>query len=226
MKIKENIPPILSKIHDLETRYGRAESSVTLLAVSKRHSEASIREAAGAGIDNFGENFLQEATQKITSLTNLNLNWHFIGPIQSNKTRGIAEYFNWVQSVDREKIAIRLDEQRSADKPQLNVCIQVNLSEEASKSGASLKSARSLCSLVEELPRLKLRGLMAIPAPEKSFDKQRQNFRQLLAEYIRLRDVFPTIDTLSMGMSSDYEAAIAEGSTMIRLGTAIFGPRT
>lgn len=224
--IAENISATAQKIRELEAKYGRPESSVNLLAVSKRHAEDKIRVAATAGITEFGENFLQEAEKKIAALADLNLSWHFIGPIQSNKTRGIAENFDWVQSVEREKIAQRLSEQRSPDKASLNVCIQVNLSQEASKSGTDLANVETLCRTVDELPRLQLRGLMAIPAPEEDFEKQRECFRVLAEEYQRLQKLFPAMDTLSMGMSNDYEAAIAEGSTMLRLGTALFGPRS
>ena len=224
-QIAENISAAAQKIQGLEAKYSRPESSVRLLAVSKRHPETSVREAAATGITDFGENFLQEAEDKITALADLELNWHFIGPIQSNKTRGIAENFNWVQSLDREKIARRLSEQRSSDLPALNVCVQVNLSQESSKSGIGLEGAAALAQLVNELPNLCLRGLMAIPAPEENLELQRQCFAELAAEYYRLQALFPSMDTLSMGMSNDYEAAIAEGSTMVRLGTALFGPR-
>ncbi|NKB34522.1 MAG: YggS family pyridoxal phosphate-dependent enzyme [Pseudomonadales bacterium] len=224
-QIAENISATTQKIRALETKYSRSESSVRILAVSKRHSEAKIREAAAAGISEFGENFLQEAEEKIAALTDLKLSWHFIGPVQSNKTRGIAENFDWVQSVERDKIATRLSEQRPDDKPPLNICIQVNLSEEDSKSGTSLEYAQALCELVTKLPRLKLRGLMAIPAPEENFGRQRHCFNLLANEYARLQKLFPEMDTLSLGMSNDFEAAIAEGSTMVRLGTVLFGQR-
>lgn len=212
-------------IRSLEAKYSRPESSVKLLAVSKRHSAASIRQAAKTGITDFGENFVQEAEGKIAELADLQLNWHFIGPIQSNKTRRIAENFDWVQSLDRKKLAYRLNEQRSIEKTALNVCVQVNLSQEFSKSGISLESAETLGKLVNDLPNLCLRGLMAIPAPEKNLDRQRKSFAELALEFYRMRELFPTMDTLSMGMSKDFEAAIAEGSTMVRIGTALFGKR-
>ena len=224
-QIAENISATAQKIRGLEAKYSRPESSVRLLAVSKRHSQASIREAAAMGITDFGENFLQEAEEKITALADLALNWHFIGPIQSNKTRGIADNFDWVQSLEREKIARRLSEQRSGDKAPLNVCVQVNLSLESSKSGIGIAGAADLGNLVNELPNLCLRGLMAIPAPEENFDRQRQCFAELTVEFKRMQAMFPSMDTLSMGMSNDYEAAIAAGSTMVRLGTVLFGPR-
>ena len=223
--ITENISATAERIGELEAKHNRPVGSVRLLAVSKRHSEAKIREAVTAGLKEFGENFLQEAEEKITELADHTLTWHFIGPIQSNKTRGIAEHFDWVQSVDRDKIATRLSEQRSEEKPPLNICVQVNLSAEQSKSGTSLAEAESLCALVADLPQLELRGLMAIPAYEKDFEKQRQYFNELATEFARLQEIYPTMDTLSMGMSNDYEAAIAEQSSMVRLGTVIFGPR-
>ena len=223
--ITENICATVQRIRELEAKYNRPAESVRLLAVSKHHSVAKIREAATAGLKEFGENFLQEAEKKITELADHTLTWQFIGPIQSNKTRGIAEHFDWVQSVDRDKIAARLSEQRSKEKPPLNICVQVNLSAEQSKSGTSLAEAESLCALVADLPQLELRGLMAIPAFEKDFEKQRQYLNELSAEFARLQEIFPTMDTLSMGMSNDYEAAIAEQSSMVRLGTVIFGPR-
>ena len=223
--ITENICATVQRIRELEAKYNRPAESVRLLAVSKHHSVAKIREAATAGLKEFGENFLQEAEKKITELADHTLTWLFIGPIQSNKTRGIAEHFDWVQSLDRDKIAARLSEQRSKEKPPLNICVQVNLSAEQSKSGTSLAEAESLCALVADLPQLELRGLMAIPAFEKDFEKQRQYLNELSAEFARLQEIFPTMDTLSMGMSNDYEAAIAEQSSMVRLGTVIFGPR-
>lgn len=224
-QIAENISATGQKIRALEAKYSRQQGSVGLLAVSKRHSEDSIRQAASAGLKDFGENFFQEAAEKIASLADLALTWHFIGPIQSNKTRGIAEFFDWVQSVDREKIARRLSEQRPADKAPLNVCVQVKLSREISKSGIQLEELDAICALVDSLPNLSLRGLMAIPAPEEDFERQRTCFRQLAAEYQKLRSKYKSVDTLSMGMSNDFEAAIAEGSTLVRIGTALFGPR-
>ena len=224
-QIAKNISVTAQMIRSLEAKYSRPESSVKLLAVSKRHSAASIRQAAKTGITDFGENFVQEAEGKIAALVDLQLNWHFIGPIQSNKTRRIAENFDWVQSLDRKKLAHRLNEQRSIKKTALNVCVQVNLSQESSKSGISLESAETLGKLVNDLPNLCLRGLMAIPAPEENLDRQRKSFAELALEFYRMRELFPTMDTLSMGMSKDFEAAIAEGSTMVRIGTALFGPR-
>lgn len=224
--LTERISALGEEIRGLEQQYGRESGSVQILAVSKRHSTDKIRAVAAAGLHHFGENYLQEALEKISALQDLSLTWHFIGPIQSNKTRGIAEHFAWVQSVDREKIAVRLNDQRPSYLPPLNVCVQINLSQEQSKSGvSSLEEGAELCQRVAELPRLTLRGVMAIPAPMEDFEEQRSSFRQLTQLYDKLAEQFDTVDTLSMGMSDDYSAAIAEGATMIRLGTVIFGPR-
>lgn len=224
-KIAENIAALSQEIRALERESQRPEGCVTLLAVSKRHSSAMIREAVAAGQVHFGENYLQEAESKIAELADLDLVWHFIGPIQSNKTRGIASLFDWVHSVDRLKIAQRLSEQRPQAAEPLNVCVQVNVSDEASKSGVSDQDVALLCAQIDGLPRLRLRGLMAIPAAVQDYDEQRASFRQLAALYHMLRERHPGMDTLSMGMSNDFAAAIAEGSTMVRVGTAIFGAR-
>jgi len=223
--IAERISSLDSEIRGLEEKYSRLAGEVRLLAVSKRHSTGKIREAAASGLRDFGENYLQEGLDKIEQLRDLDLCWHFIGPIQSNKTRGIAEHFHWVHSIDRLKVAQRLSGQRPVDLPPLNVCVQINLSEEISKSGATLDTAGSLCEQVASLPRLVLRGLMAIPAPLQDFDAQRACFAELHDLFVKLQGAYADMDTLSMGMTNDYPAAIAEGSTMIRLGTAIFGPR-
>ncbi|MDE0732324.1 MAG: YggS family pyridoxal phosphate-dependent enzyme [Gammaproteobacteria bacterium] len=224
-KIAENISSIRQQITQFEVRYKRESSSVKLLAVSKRIGIEKIRTAHGAGQLDFGENYYQEAKDKIDALLELNLYWHFIGPMQSNKTRGIAENFSWVHSVDREKIAVRLNEQRPVGLENLNVCVQVNLSGENSKSGVSLDECAVLCNSIDQLPRLSLRGLMAIPAPLSSFEEQRQCFIALFSKYENLKSLHSSMDTLSLGMSNDFEAAIAEGSTMIRIGTGIFGTR-
>ena len=223
--IAENLADIRRRIAALERRYDRAPGSVTLLGVSKRQSVASIREALAAGLGDIGENYVQEAEEKMSQLTGADCHWHFIGPIQSNKTRAIAELFDWVHSVDRSKIARRLSEQRPPDLAPLNVCIQVNLSDESAKSGVAEAEVEALCATVAELPRLTLRGLMAIPAAETDFQRQRQTFHRLAALQEGLKRRFARLDTLSMGMSADYEAAIAEGATIVRLGTAIFGAR-
>ena len=225
--IKNKINAILLKVREYESKYDRQSHSVNILAVSKKHSIRSIQEAVANGIHNFGENYLQEATEKITALSMHNLTWHYIGPVQSNKTRKIAQNFDWVQSIDQKRIATRLNEQRAnLLLPPLNICIQVNLSNEESKSGISLEETEELCLFANGLSNLQLRGLMSIPAPELDFDIQRASFAKLADKFGELQRKFPSMDTLSMGMSSDFEAAIAEGSTMIRLGTALFGPRT
>jgi hypothetical protein len=198
---------------------------VRLVAASKTFPAQAIREAAGAGQRDFGENYVQEALTKIEALADLALVWHFIGPIQSNKTRAIAESFHWVHSLDREKIARRLSESRPAHLPPLKVCIEVNLSGEASKSGVAPQAVAALARQVGALPRLALRGLMAIPEPTPDAQLQRRRFRILRELKDELVRSGIALDTLSMGMSADLEAAIAEGSTMVRVGTAIFGQR-
>ena len=221
----EPIASSISKIYELEAKYGRPKNSVSLLAVSKKKSPEEILKAASLGISHFGENYFQEAIEKIERLRELNLKWHFIGSIQSNKTREIAQTFDWIQSLDREKIAVKLNEYRGNTLSALNVCVQVNLSGEETKSGVPINQAQDLCELVEKLPNLKLRGLMAIPSPQPDFQLQRIKFRELSRKFDDLKTNHPNIDILSMGMSNDFEAAIAEGSTMVRLGTALFGAR-
>ena len=196
---------------------GRAPESVTLLAVSKAHPVSRIREAVAAGLHAFGENYVQEALAKMEALAGLD--WHLIGPLQSNKSRIAAERFHWVQTVDRAKIAQRLSEQRPAHLPALNVLIQVNVSAEASKSGVNVEEVTRLAAAIASLPRIRLRGLMAIPAPGSI-----SGFVTMKELYELLRGRF-AFDTLSMGMSDDMEQAIAAGSTMVRIGSAIFGPR-
>jgi len=224
--IAENIEQLSGRLQRLERQYERSAASVKLLAVSKRHPVESIIAANKAGIEDFGENYLQEALNKIQLLSSIRVNWHFIGPIQSNKTRAIAENFQWVHSIDRLKIAQRLSDQREPSQSKLNVCVQVKLSDETSKSGVELSEAEALCDAVEALPNLQLRGVMAIPAALPDIESQRRTFRILAQEYSRLKPRYAQFDTLSMGMSNDFEAAIAEGSTLIRIGTAIFGPRS
>lgn len=221
---------ILTRLRTQEERFQRNTDSVLLLAVSKTHGADRVREAYAAGARHFGENYVQEALDKIALLSQApnaltDITWHFIGPIQSNKTRDIAGAFDWVHSVDRLKIAQRLNDQRPENMPALNICVQVNLSNEDTKSGVALADVEALCADVAELPRLQLRGLMAIPAPCADHDQQRAAFRPLAALFARLQQHYPAMDTLSIGMSDDFEAAIAEGSTMIRIGTAIFGAR-
>ncbi len=204
---------------------GRDAAGVRLLAVSKTWPADSVREAAAAGQRAFGENYVQEGVAKVEALAGLGLEWHFIGPLQSNKTRLVANHFAWVHSIDRLKIAERLSEQRDVHLPPLEVCIQVNVSGEASKGGVAPADAEALAMAVAALPRLRLRGLMAIPEPTADVALQRARFASLRALRDRLNAAGLALDTLSMGMSDDLEAAIAEGATMVRVGTAIFGAR-
>ena len=205
---------------------GRAPEAVRLLAVSKTFDSAAVRELAACGQREFGENYLQEALEKQAALADLPLVWHFIGPIQSNKTRPIAENFSWVHSVDRLKIAERLSAQRPPGLPPLQVCIEVNVSGETSKGGVAVAELPALAEAVAKLPRLRLRGLMAIPAPTSDPAAQRAAFRQVRKAYEALAARGFALDTLSMGMSADLEAAIQEGATIVRVGTALFGERT
>lgn len=212
-------------IRAAEARHGRPAGAVTLLAVSKTQPAEVLRAAVAAGQTRFGENYLQEALAKMAALADLAVEWHFIGPLQSNKTRPVAEHFAWVHSVDRLKLAERLSAQRPADLPPLSVCLQVNVSGEASKSGCTLQQLPALAQAVAALPRLRLRGLMAIPAPAADPTQQRLPFRQLREALEQLNAKNLGLDTLSMGMSDDLDAAIAEGATLVRIGSAIFGAR-
>jgi len=223
--IASNIAKVATRIREAAQAAARDPDEVRLLAVSKTQPAEAIRHASAAGLGDFGENYLQEALDKQAELADLPLTWHFIGPIQSNKTKAIAEHFDWVHSVDRLKIAQRLSAQRPASLPPLNVCLQVNVSREASKSGIVPQEAAALAAAIVQLPRLQLRGLMAIPAPTQDAGQQRDQFRQLHELYETLRGQGYALDTLSMGMSQDYAAAIAEGATMVRIGAAIFGAR-
>ena len=223
--LQQRLATVLARIRAAEIRFGREPGSVRLLAVSKTRPAADIAELAASDCHAFGENYLQEALEKIQALAQLDLEWHFIGPIQSNKTQPIASYFQWVHSVEREKIARRLSEQRPDTLPDLNICLQVNISGEDSKSGVSLTALPGLAEVVASLPRLRLRGLMAIPAPETDFVRQRAAFRPLREARDALVAQGLALDTLSMGMSGDLEAAIAEGATLVRVGSDIFGPR-
>ena len=204
----------------------KRSDSVALLAVSKAQSADKVREAYVAGQRLFGENYVQEATNKQSLLEDCNIEWHFIGPIQSNKTQLIAQHFDWVHSVDRLKIAERLSHARPANMSPLNVCIQINSSDEASKSGVDIASQGMLADAINALPTLKLRGLMAIPAPTKDLAKQRAQFKIVNNAFLALQQLGFKLDTLSIGMSDDYAAAIAEGATMVRIGSALFGLRT
>lgn len=223
--IASNLQAVRARIDAAARAVGRDPATVKLLAVSKTWPAENIQEAARAGQRSFGENYVQEAVEKIVQLRDMDLEWHFIGPLQSNKTRLVAENFAWVHSIERLKIAERLSAQRPAGLPPLEVCVQVNVSGEASKSGCEPAEAEELCRRVAELPNLRLRGLMAIPEPVEEFEAQRRPFKQLKELFESLRAGGLPLDTLSMGMSHDLEAAIAEGATVVRIGTAIFGER-
>ncbi|HIE5387554.1 TPA: YggS family pyridoxal phosphate-dependent enzyme [Enterobacter cancerogenus] len=226
--IAHNLAQVRDKISAAATRCGRASEEVTLLAVSKTKPASAIAEAIEAGQRAFGENYVQEGVDKILHFReteNTDLEWHFIGPLQSNKSRLVAEHFDWCHTIDRLKIATRLNEQRPATMPALNVLIQINISDENSKSGIALDELDALAAEVAALPRLTLRGLMAIPAPESSYERQFAVARQMAVAFEALKARFDTVDTLSLGMSDDMDAAIAAGSTMVRIGTAIFGAR-
>lgn len=228
--IPENLQAVHAQIHSAAQSAARDPAAITLLAVSKTFGPDAVLEAAQAGQRAFGENYLQEALDKITALRTSHpqylLEWHFIGPIQSNKTRPIAEHFDWVHSVEREKIAQRLSDQRPADLPPLNVCLQVNVSGEESKSGIAPDAVLELAKIVASMPRIKLRGLMAIPEPCADFEQQRVPLRRMRALFDAIRAQGIELDTLSMGMSADLQAAIVEGATIVRIGSAIFGKRT
>ena len=223
--IATNLQAVHDRIRRAAQSAGRPPSAIALVAVSKTWPAEKIAEAHACGQNAFGENYVQEAMGKITRLAHLPLEWHFIGPIQSNKTRGIAEHFQWVHSVEREKIAIRLNDARPARLPPLNVCIQVNVSGQASKSGVAPGDELALARAITALPQLRLRGLMAIPEPTPDAGVQRRRFARLRELKDGLVAAGFALDTLSMGMSDDLEAAILEGATMVRVGTAIFGRR-
>ncbi len=223
--LKQRLIQVQAAIRKAEAASGRTEGSVSLLAVSKQQPVAAIAELAAAGHYQFGENYLQEALPKIQALATVDVEWHFIGPIQSNKTRSIAEHFAWVHSVDRLRIAQRLSEQRPIDQAPLNICLQVNVSDEVSKSGLRPDAVAELAHSVAKLPRLRLRGLMTIPAASTDLAEQRRPFARLRQLQAQLNRQGLALDTLSMGMSADLEAAVAEGATLVRIGTAIFGPR-
>lgn len=227
--IADNIGTVTRRIQKATLKAGRTPGSVHLLAVSKKQPPDRLRAAYEAGQRAFGESYVQEALDKKEALADLDaMEWHFIGPIQSNKTRQIAGAFDWVHSVDRLKIAQRLDEQRDSSLAPLNVCLQVNINNEESKSGCSLDDLTELADAIEEMPNLCLRGLMAIPDPDQPEAELRSSFRKLANALKKLRQEAPAsgpLDTLSMGMSGDLEMAIEEGSTWVRVGTALFGPR-
>ena len=223
--VQHNISAVDRRIRAAEDAAGRPTGSVSLLAVSKTKPPDQVREAYKSGLTAFGENYAQEMAEKARDLADLPLSWHFIGPIQSNKTAIIAEVSDWVHSVDRLKIARRLSEQRPPEKGPLNILLQVKTSDEDSKSGVLPEALPELIAALAELPHLMLRGLMTIPAPTRDTMLQRQPFRVLRETLLSLQQAQPELDTLSMGMSGDLEAAIAEGATLVRVGTDIFGAR-
>jgi PLP dependent protein len=214
---------LLAQIRRAEATYNRNPESVLLLAVSKTKSVKDIAAAYQAGQRHFGESYCQEALKKRLELGAYDITWHFIGPVQSNKTKALATHFAWVHSVDSLKIAKRLSEQRPSALPPLNICLQVNISGEQSKSGITLSELPQLCELVAMLPNIKLRGVMAIPMPEEDFELQRLPYKTLYQAVAKLGN--PELDTYSFGMSGDLNAAIAEGATIVRIGTALFGAR-
>ena len=224
-ELERNISEVDRRIRAAERASGRATGAVSLLAVSKTKPSELVRQAHGFGLSAFGENYAQEMAEKAAALADLPLCWHFIGPIQSNKTALIAEVSDWVHSIDRLKVVRRLSEQRPDDKAPLNVLVQINTSNEDSKSGVEPDAAPELIAAINELPRLRLRGLMTIPAATSDQTAQREPFRQLRELMDRLSDPLPQLDTLSMGMSGDLEAAVSEGANIVRVGTDVFGAR-
>jgi len=227
MTIRDNLQTIGQRIRAAEQRYGRPAGSVQLLAVSKHHPTGALQEAYAAGQRLFGENYAQEMAEKALELAvgNHDIEWHFIGPIQSNKTKQIASIATWVHSVDRFKIAQRLSEQKPAGTPPIQICLQVNISREVSKSGVLPEALPELAAQITALQGVRLRGLMAIPAPDMDSGRQRATFAQVRQLQEQLNAQGFALDSLSMGMTDDMEAAIAEGATMVRIGTAIFGAR-
>jgi pyridoxal phosphate enzyme (YggS family) len=225
IRVTENLAKISDLLAISASEADRPADAVKLLAVSKKQPLSKIRAAAAAGQRDFGENFVQEGVEKIDQSRDLDLVWHFIGHLQSNKTRVVAEYFDWVHTIDKLKTARRLNEQRPACKAALNVCLQVNVDDEASKSGVAPEALPGLAAAVAELPNLRFRGLMCLPRPADDLASQRKPFAQLrkMAESLRVDGI--DTDTLSMGMSGDYKAAILEGATIVRIGTALFGER-
>jgi len=224
-ELEHNILEVDRRIRAAELASGRATGAVSLLAVSKTKPSELVRQAHGFGLSTFGENYAQEMAEKAAALADLPLSWHFIGPIQSNKTALIAEVSDWVHSIDRLKVARRLSDQRPGDKAPLNVLVQINTSNEDSKSGVWPDAAPELMAAINELPGLRLRGLMTIPAATANQAEQREPFRQLRELMNQLSDSLPQLDTLSMGMSGDLEAAVSEGANIVRVGTDIFGAR-
>jgi pyridoxal phosphate enzyme (YggS family) len=223
--LSDNITKLLQRVRRCAEKSQYHNSDIIVVAASKTRPARDVRAAHDSGLSHFGESYLQEALSKIADLAELGLIWHFIGPIQSNKTSSIAAHFDWVHSIDRDKVARRLSEQRPPHLPPIQVCLQVNISGEQSKSGATIEQLPGLARTILELPNLKLRGLMAIPAANANIGQQQQAFARMRDALAQLKSTAPDVDTLSMGMSNDFEAAIAEGATIVRIGTAIFGPR-
>lgn len=224
--IQHNLQQVRQRIAAAAARCGRAPEEITLLAVSKTKPASAVEDAVAAGQMAFGENYVQEGVEKVQALTaHPHLEWHFIGPLQSNKSRLVAENFAWCHAVDRQRIAQRLNDQRPLSLPPLNVLIQVNISDENSKSGIMLEAVPELAQQITQLPQLQLRGLMAIPAPERDYERQLAVCQQMADAFLQLKQHYASVDTLSLGMSDDMEAAIAAGSTMVRIGTALFGAR-
>ena len=225
MNIENRVKLIRSQIDQHSTKYHININKLKLLAVSKTHPASAIQAAYEAGITEFGESYLQEALDKISALNNLAIIWHFIGPIQSNKTREIAAKFDWVQSVDRIKILQRLNQQRAESLAPINVCIQLNYFQEPQKKGASIEELPKLLDLASKLPNICLRGIMAIPPKTDCFETQLSQYQKIASCFEQYKNNYPTMDTLSIGMSHDIESAIASGSSMIRVGTGLFGKR-
>lgn len=226
MAIADSVRTVIDSIKSACDNAGRDPDSVRLLAVSKTKPVSDIEAAYQAGLREFGENYVQEGVEKVDALHHLDdCVWHFVGPLQSNKTRPVAERFDWVQSIDRLKIARRLSDQRPSELQPLQVLIQVNIDDETSKSGIDLSELRKLAADVDDLPNLELRGLMAIPAAEADEAQQQRSFQALASAFEKLQSDYPQVDTLSLGMSGDLDLAIAHGSTMVRIGTSLFGKR-
>ena len=223
--LRNNWTETRKRIASVATQWGRLCDSVGLVAISKGHPASALRVLAGFGQRDFGENYLQEALPKLQELADCKLTWHFTGQLQGNKTRAVAEHFDWVHTLDRERIAVRLNDQRPHYATPLNICVQVSLADEPGKGGVPPEQVLTLAQSVAALPKLKLRGLMCIPPPRDSFEEQRALFEQLVACQRRLLEAGLEVDTLSMGMSADLEAAVAAGATWVRIGTALFGAR-
>tara|TARA_R110000868_G_scaffold10639_4_gene51604 strand:- start:5745 stop:6431 length:687 start_codon:yes stop_codon:yes gene_type:complete len=224
-EIAKHLTHVQQRIAIAAKQAGRDPSDISLLAVSKTRPIDDIKEAIAAGQASFGENQVQDALEKIKTLNNADLTWHFIGVVQSNKTKDIANHFDWVHSIDREKIAARLHEQRASHLPPLNICLQLNVDDEKTKAGVSVEMLPQLAEQIQQYSRLTLRGLMAIPKPNKDTAAQRESFAKVREAFAQLKQQGFALDTLSMGMSNDLETAIAEGSTIVRVGTDIFGLR-